>query len=151
MKPSTKIRNDFALNYMFGGRSEFVIENVNTGNRFLYQIYQSQQYKNCFFVYAKKITTDSDEISRRNQSGYITRSYNHYVYSQGKYGKLKAKAKPIVALMYTIDRLQKHNLPECVAVKHTGRCALCGRRLTDDKSIERGFGSVCWQMLHKGH
>lgn len=50
---------------MFGGKSEFVIENIITHNRFLYQIKQAQNNKNLYFVYAKQITTDTDEISKR--------------------------------------------------------------------------------------
>lgn len=149
MKRTNKINNDFVLNYMFGGKSEFVIENVNTKNRFLYQITKAQNDKDSFFIYSKKITTDTEEISKKNYSGYITHKYNKYNYRKGKNGRLTDKDKPIVALMYTIDKVQKHKLPECVVVKHTGRCALCGRRLTDDKSIERGFGNTCWKIMHE--
>ena len=59
------IKNQFALQYMFGGKSEFVIENIITHNRFLYQIKQVQNNKNLYFVYAKQITTDTDEISKK--------------------------------------------------------------------------------------
>ena len=35
-------------------------------------------------------------------------------------------------------------LQSCVHIKHTGRCGICGRRLTDDASVERGFGISCY-------
>ena len=44
------IKNQFALQYMFGGKSEFVIENIITHNRFLYQIKQAQNNKKLYFV-----------------------------------------------------------------------------------------------------
>lgn len=134
---------------MFGGKAEFVIENVNTKNRFLYQITMAQNNKELFFVRTKKITTDRTEITQKNYSGYVIHKYNDYIYHKGKRGQLTNKDKPIVALMYTVKHLQTNKLPECVVVKHTGRCALCGRRLTDDKSIERGFGNTCWKTIKK--
>lgn len=138
------ISNQFALQYMFGGKSEFVIENIITRNRFLYQVKQAQNNKNLYFVYAKQITTDTDEISKKNYSGYFIINGKYYNYHQGKHGNLSIKDKPIVALNYTINKLKNKTLQSCVHIKHTGRCGICGRRLTDDVSIERGFGISCY-------
>lgn len=74
------IKNQFALQYMFGGKSEFVIENILTRNRFLYQIKQAQNNKNLYFVYAKQITTDTDEINKKNYSGYFIINHGYYNY-----------------------------------------------------------------------
>lgn len=138
------IKNQFALQYMFGGKSEFVIENIITHNRFLYQIKQAQNNKNLYFVYAKQITTDTDEISKKNYSGYFIFNNGYYNYRKGKHGHLDVKDKPIMALTYTINRLKMSKLQSCVHIKHTGRCGICGRRLTDDASVERGFGISCY-------
>lgn len=138
------IKNQFALQYMFGGKSEFVIENILTRNRFLYQIKQAQNNKNLYFVYAKQITTDTDEISKKNYSGYFIINHGYYNYRKGKHGRLDVKDKPIMALTYTINKLKMSKLQSCVHIKHTGRCGICGRRLTDDASVERGFGISCY-------
>lgn len=34
-----------------------------------------------------------------------------------------------------------------VALKAAQRCNQCGRHLTDDESIERGIGPICWGNL----
>lgn len=49
-----------------------------------------------------------------------------------------------MALTYTINRLKMSKLQSCVHIKYTGRCGICGRRLTDDASVERGFGISCY-------
>ena len=72
------IKNQFALQYMFGGKSEFVIENIITHNRFLYPIKQAQNNKKLYFVYAKQITTDADEIRKKNYSGYFISNKGYY-------------------------------------------------------------------------
>lgn len=33
---------------------------------------------------------------------------------------------------------------------HHGECSMCGRALTDPKSIERGIGPVCYEALSRG-
>lgn len=139
------IKNQFALKYMFGGNSEFVIENIMTKNRFLYQIKKAQNNENLFFIYSKQITTDTDEISKKNYSGYIIINNGYYNYHKGKHGHLDINDKPVVALTYTINKLKKKTLQSCVHIKHTGRCGICGRRLTDDESVERGFGISCYK------
>lgn len=34
-------------------------------------------------------------------------------------------------------------------IYHSGKCAKCGRLLTDDQSITRGFGAVCWAAINE--
>lgn len=34
-----------------------------------------------------------------------------------------------------------------VRVTHNGFCGHCGRHLTDDLSVKRGFGPVCWEKI----
>lgn len=146
------INNQFALQYMFNKKSEFVIENIVSKNAFFYQIHQSETNDNLFFVHAKQITTDTDKVSSINYSGYIIINKGYYNYRQGKRGNLSADDKPIVALLYAISRLKSNKLNANVHIKHTGKCCMCGRRLTDDESIKRGFGNTCWKQyqLYKG-
>ena len=81
-------------------------------------------------------------IKRKDNRILFTNGY--YNYRKGKHGHLDVKDKPIMALTYTINRLKMNKLQSCVHIKHTGRCGICGRRLTDDASVERGFGISCY-------
>ena len=38
-------------------------------------------------------------------------------------------------------------LDKCVLIYNSGKCAKCGRTLTDPESIERGLGSECFTYL----
>lgn len=32
--------------------------------------------------------------------------------------------------------------------KQVGRCKLCGKWLTDDESVRRGYGKTCYRKIH---
>lgn len=50
----------------------------------------------------------------------------------------------VKGIRYLIKMMQK-DFDTPMVVQHEGCCALCGRRLTHPKSIERGFGPKCFQ------
>lgn len=39
--------------------------------------------------------------------------------------------------------MKENNLPQKMAVYHSGRCGSCGRELTTPESIRRGLGKKC--------
>lgn len=45
-----------------------------------------------------------------------------------------------------MKKLQKMKKDKKTKVVH---CERCGRPLTAEKSVERGFGPVCWRKIHK--
>ena len=47
------------------------------------------------------------------------------------------------ALDWALRHLAQDDMPEQLEFWHEGRCARCGRALTDPASIEAGFGPEC--------
>lgn len=146
-----KLNNDRALIYMYGKNAEFTIENTETENKFLYRIVRCKDRDDLFFVRCKKIKGKVDKTNNDHMvyAGYVVRSNNDYKFYKGTNGCLSKDSMAIKALIYTSKHLQKKNLNECVVIKHTGRCAFCGRLLTDEKSIERGYGTYCYEHYVK--
>jgi hypothetical protein len=51
-------------------------------------------------------------------------------------------------LTMLLDFIENRNIENTeYHLYHVGRCAHCGRMLTDSKSIERGFGPDCWKLI----
>lgn len=143
----TGLDHKIALRYIFGGQSEFTIyneQNVNN-DKYCYSI-KHQKDSNIYFV---RYFVNS-KFNKRNEiyAGYFKKLPNgQFIYVQGKNGRLSENSKEIKPLLYTVSHLNKKNLSPSVIIKHNGKCALCGKRLTDEKSVVRGFGSYCWSTL----
>ena len=83
-------------------------------------------------------------VRRSNQEtyfGYLKVVENVLTFRHnGKFGV--PENSPDVSLLLSVIH-QRNNLPEHTHFLHSGRCARCGRPLTDVKSIELGFGPDC--------
>lgn len=142
------IKYDMALQFMYGGNAEFIIENIVSKNRFFYKITKSEGNDDLFFVKVKKPSEDITDNHNRESiiyAGYIVRNRNGYIFKQGKKGKVANLDITIKALMYTTDCLFNKKINKCIVIKHVGKCGVCGKRLTDDESIKRGFGIYCYK------
>ena len=132
------IIKDNIIQFMFGGNSTFTIQKGN--NHFSYKIY-------------KKRTSDGAKIyhlylksaNKGTYCGYFKIVDHKLTFRHsGKYG-IEKNDSQMNFLLETIH--QRRNLPEDTVICHCGRCAHCGRMLTDPKSMERGFGPECWQKV----
>ena len=132
-----------ALQFIYGGNAEFILESKATGNRIIYELKVSNRDKDMFFVRVDSYRTD-DSIGMK-YAGFIKRHGNKYEFYKGAKGMYNKNHMYIKALMYVTLHLIKHNLTNDVIIRHCGRCGICGRKLTDVKSIERGFGKYCYE------
>ena len=132
------IIKDNVIKFMFGGNSTFTIQKGT--DHFTYKIY-------------KKKTNDGSKIyhlylksaNKGVYCGYFKIVNNKLTFKHsGKYGVEKYNNQ----MNFLLQVIHKRNdLPEDVFVCHCGRCAHCGRILTDPKSMERVFGPECWQKV----
>ena len=124
--------------FIFGGRAEFTI--LNTINDIKYQYHvKANEAGNIWFVSVK-----IDGGYR--YAGFIKKNNeNEYEYIKGKKGMLSADSVPIKGLLWVIRHAD--NMHPAIKVIHHGRCAKCGKELTDEESIERGFGPICYKRV----
>lgn len=70
--------------------------------------------------------------------GYLTRNMDFKV---GVKGIQDYNNKAIVGLIWTLNHANA--LPSAVKVFHHGKCSVCGKKLTDARSLECGIGPTC--------
>lgn len=126
---------DNIIRFMFGGNSTFTIQKDN--NHFTYKIYKKKTDDGAkiYHLYLKK-------SNKGTYCGYFKVVGNRLTFRHSSKYDIKKDDEQMNFLLSVIHN--RKNLPENITVCHNGRCAHCGRMLTDPKSIERGFGPECW-------
>lgn len=127
---------DAAIEFMFGGSARFTLVSKKTGERKTYRMKKSDGDRPVYFA---QLLTGPDNTSDYTYLGF------------GKYGQsgliAGGKGNPrhpaFIALNWTLNKLGAGEMPDQLEFWHEGRCAACGRVLTDPVSIERGLGPEC--------
>ncbi len=129
------VDNQYLKDFLLAGKCDCSIENIKSGNRFIYEINGNKKNENMFFVQS---VTGMGKI----YGGYILlKEDGSIVYNKGPKGQITDDDMRIQALMYVLKNYDR--LPPYVVVQHLGRCARCRRKLTDPDSIRRGLGPEC--------
>lgn len=128
--------------FLLGGKAEFTIKNINSGNKIT--------------LFIKRI----DEIKGVKQENL------HYIYRIGRRKNyigsiyletdLKFISSIISRTIEDEDRLSwdvfnnlirilfiANRMPNGTEFYHVGKCSVCNRKLTDPNSVERGIGEYC--------
>lgn len=125
-----------ALAFAFGGRSRFTLVSKASGKRYTYRVAKAKDSEDMFFA--------SLLVGQNNEADY---EYLGFIKApQGGLiaGKKGNPAHPAYrALDWAFKHLSQGNMHEQLEFWHEGRCARCGRALTDPASIEAGFGPEC--------
>lgn len=132
-----------SYNFILGGKSEFTIKNLKSGNEYKYRVTRCKGNESIYFV---KVKIEGSWI----YGGFI--KINEFngepTYIQGKNGRINKEHPSIEGILYGI-RKGHSPLPRPMILLHHGKCACCGKRLDDDDSVRRGFGPVCFSRLSK--
>ena len=129
------VNKEFIKDFLLGGKCECIIENIKTGNKFMYNITKNKTNDNMYFV---NLVTGMGRV----YCGYIlVKEDGEILYNKGPKGNFAADSIQIQALMYVL--IHSDRLPQNVLVQHLGRCSRCRRKLTDPESIRRGLGPEC--------
>ena len=132
------VSSEYMLEFLLGGRCECAIQNIKTGNRYLYKIQRNKQNEEMYFV--KSMTGVGDIYA-----GFIIYKEGKATYTKGTKGNLTEEDIRIKALLYVLEH--HNNLPPFVIVHHFGKCGRCGRKLTDLDSVRRGLGPECAKKM----
>lgn len=130
-----KVDNNTILEFLLGGKCECVILNKKSGNKFNFRLSLAKDSKSMYFIY-----TTINGVSNA-YAGFVRVENGAYVYKQGTKGLMSEDDMPIKALMYVLKHHDK--LHSDVEVLHVGKCARCGRKLTNPDSIHSGLGPEC--------
>lgn len=137
---SSKIMDNLIKPFILGGNALFTIKSNVTGMHYTYRVRRSTKKPNIYIIYLQN--------QQSIYCGYFS-IYNKSI----SYYKTKEKStfdqysKQIIALLWVVKNSTQ--ISGKVEVFHEGRCACCGRTLTDPVSIERGVGPDCYRKLNQ--
>lgn len=128
--------------FILGGKSEFTVENLVSGNSFKYRVRRSQKSKTLYFVQVR------DGADAWEYAGFldVNPQTGKVQYFKGKKGSLPESDPAIKGVMYAL-RYKDTGLPRPMILRHHGKCACCGKALSDPESVLRGFGPHCWESV----
>ena len=143
--------------FILAGNSEFTIENLNYGHNFQYQVQRAKPRNE---EEAKQEEQDEKNHIRHKDTTYFVKIKEDYdwVYAgllvikgstanfyTGKKGNYSASSDAVKGLLWALKFYGKP-LKRPMIMYHHGRCARCGKPLTDAKSVSRGFGPYCYSI-----
>lgn len=137
------------LDFMLSGRAEFVILQ-EPDKKFKYCIKRADgRYLDNIYggAHAWFVKAEDQNIRKLTYQGYLYRiegSTELIFKVDSKKGK-PVNEGAIKGLLWVINRAS--SLPEVVHVIHYGKCSVCGRPLSDLKSIHCGIGPKCREKL----
>lgn len=138
----TEITNNL-IRFMFGGNCTFIVSDGQTNTA--YKIFRKQPLpgeEKTIGVYQLYIKHGGKNI----YCGYFKIKDNRMKFKfNNKYGIQETDER--LTMLLDFIKLRDDYTP--FHLYHTGRCAHCGRLLTDEKSIQRGFGPDCWKLINK--
>jgi hypothetical protein len=138
-----------AKEFILGGRAEFTILQDKTEKtkemQYKYKVTipkdQTPETAKVYYISAELSSPkDSVETDGKNlcYQGYLTKDLQFKV---GAKGVSDYNQKAIQGLIWVLNH--SDNLPSAVHIYHHGKCSVCGKKLTDARSLNCGIGPTC--------
>jgi len=150
------------MRFILAGNAWFAIKSLKTGTVFQYRVNASKSNQ-CMVNTATKAwwvealgSTTGDMSSPYQYIGGLYRRDNNtpkfykgnaWTNSHGHTTNPLVLSPELEAFTWLWDKLVKNMLPPSLEFYHIGRCARCGHKLTDEKSIKLGFGPTCYRRV----
>jgi len=129
--------------FILAGDAYFTVVNVITKNKLTFHIIQPKE-KSPWFVWA------TNKKGKFCFLGTIFQRTSGLEYRWGwKNGKFTEDSIINKSFKYLWKKMLLNSLPPKIIFYHDGKCGRCGKRLTDPRSIMRGFGPHCFRILVK--
>lgn len=135
-----------ALEYMLAGKSEFVLHSSKTNQDFTYRLTRKESEKDeNKYIYFLNVKMGHQWL----YAGVLwyDDNTNSYKFAQGRSGKIEASDINIKSLLFVMNKLQLEQIPLHCTVFHTGKCGVCGKKLTTPESILTGIGPTCSKYI----
>lgn len=125
--------------YLLAGRSVFTMKNTARGSHYSYKVSFNGHYP----AWVHSLHGGEPKLI-----GMINPERKFY---RVRRSELPVGAPALVCFGWLWDRLEAGKaLPASVEAWHHGECCRCARLLTDPKSLARGFGPHCWEVMRGG-
>jgi hypothetical protein len=127
-----KLTLEKSLEFILGGRAIFTALNTETGNRFTFKVNKGK--KDIYFV---------NVLTGPNIFEFIGTFTSNTNFKVGQKSRISEQSTSYKVFYYILNHLRKGDLLPQVEIWHEGKCAKCGRSLTDPESIKTGWGPYC--------
>ena len=135
------------ISFLLGGKATITIKNTKTGGRFTFEVIRFKAKngkKEEEMPFIVKVLSGPNNESDFRRLGMIFPdgdSFRFVVPAKWEIGKDAQSAK---AFDWFFKRcMSGKEMPECIEVRHDGRCGRCRRKLTTPESIDSGLGPIC--------
>jgi len=143
MDNSYIIKHSKIKRFVLAGNSHFTVVNEKTKNKLTFHIVRPKE-KGPWFVWA---------TNKKGKYGFLGTIFpykNGFVYKLGiRHGRFTKDSIINKSFEYLWKKMLSNSLSKTIIFYHDSRCGRCGYRLTDPKSIKRGFGPYCFSVLVK--
>ena len=116
--------------FILGGKAEFTLKNTNTDISYQYRV---NKKGNLYFI---KVRTNSHKYW--HYAGFLN---ENYAFIKGNKGEYRYDSPQIKGILYALKHTNKLNKP--MVMYHHGKCACCGKKITDEESVRLGIGPTC--------
>lgn len=127
------LTKDESLNFIMGGRAVFTTVNIQTDNRFTFKVNKGDR-NDIYFI---------SVLTQPNMFEFIGSFYPNTLVRISPKSRISEQSTSYKVFNYILDHLRKGDLPNQIEIWHEGKCAKCGRSLTDPESIKLGWGPYC--------
>ena len=115
--------------FIFAGKAIFTLKSLKTGKHYTYKVSKGTKY---FFVSVRygDEWTDIGSFRKTDMRAFPTWGTSTF-------------SPSMKALSWFLNHIDSDQ----IEFYHMGKCAACGRALTNPESIETGFGPICAEKI----
>lgn len=133
--------------FFLGGKATFTVQNNETGKHKTYKIRKSKPnplYPTpAWFV---QVMTGSDNENHYSYVGVLNPDTGAIKLT--KASRFAEDSDTVKAARWVMARVINHlEIPDCIEIRHSGKCGKCGKTLTEPKSLDCGLGPCCRKAL----
>jgi len=137
------IKHSKIRRFILAGNSYFTVVNEKTKNKLTFHVIRPKE-KGPWFVWS------TNKKGKYCFLGTIFLGNTKLEYKFGwKKGRFTKDSIVNKSFEYLWKKMLSNSLSKSIIFYHEGKCGRCSKRLTDPKSIMRGFGPHCFSILTK--
>jgi hypothetical protein len=126
-------------NFIFAGKATFTVRSATSGKHWTFRIKRKKDSD----IYFVSLLTGSNNDEDYSYLGYLKSYAGDISYNTSPKSCRKREDAAHSVIQFLLNSLEAATLHPKFELYHEGKCARCGRTLTDPNSIERGLGPEC--------
>lgn len=136
--------------FFLGGKATFTVQNNDTGEHRTYKIRKpaaTPMYPNpAWFV---MVMTGTDNEAHYSYVGILDPNTGGIRLTSKS--KFQEGSNVVKAARWVMGRcINQIQIPDCIEIRHSGKCGRCGHLLTNPESLDTGIGPECSRIMGMG-